>query len=475
MAQKWNLQDIVPPERNRRGAPRRISPQALPSEPLQQPSQQMRSREMPAVRRAPVREEMMHVPSAPPVYEEPIAFPPSYDQTDAVISRLEVTDGRLARMRRYIFAGVAVAIIAFIGFSATVLLSGAEVTVTPKTHTTTVQAVFEAKLQPGAGELGYELLTLEEKGERQVAANGQETVSEKAAGTIVISNAFSTTPQRLIKNTRFESSTGLVYRISDSVVIPGYKNTNGTVVPGTVSVAVLADGTGDTYNTTAGRLTAPGLKGSEQYEKIYADVGEKGITGGFEGTKFIIDETELATTRQKLQTELRDKLLARIETERPNGFVAYKDAITFTYESLPAENAGDKAAKLKERALLHIPLFNESAFASFIAKSTVPSYKGEMVRLENPASVTFKYQSGVLEDVSRKEAIAFTLSGPVQIIWKFDEVALKKDLVGTPESSLTTLLSKYPGIDKAKAVVRPVWKNTFPSNPDEIKITEVLE
>ncbi len=475
MAQKWNLQDIVPPDRTRRGGPRRISPAPVADIP-QAPSRDMRG--APPVRRMPsMREEMVHAPSTPPVYEEPTVFPEtsSYDQTDAVVSRLEITDGRLARMRRYIFAGVAVAIIGFIGFAATVLLSGAEVSVTPKTHSTTVQASFEAKLQPATGELGYELLTLEEKGERQVAANGQENVSEKAVGTIIISNAFSTTPQRLIKNTRFESSTGMIYRISDSVVIPGYKTTNGTVAPGTVTANVIADGAGEPYNLASGRLTIPGLKGSDQYDKMYADIDEKGIAGGFEGTKFIIDETELVTTRQKLHTELRDKLLARIETERPNGFVAFKDAITFTYESLPAENAGDKAAKLKERALLHIPLFNESAFASFIAKSAVPGYKGELVRLESPASMTFKYQGSALEDVSLKESIAFTLSGPVRIIWRFDEIGLKKDLVGTPESSLMTLLSKYPGIDKAKAVVRPIWKNSFPSNPDEIKVIEVLE
>jgi len=470
MAQKWNLQDIVPPDRARRSATRRATPA-----PQQAPVRDLR--EAPPVRRPSMREEMVHAPSVPPVYEEPTTFPapPAYDQTDEVVSRLEITDGRLARMRRYIFVGVAAVVVAFIGFGATILLSGAEVSVTPKTHSTTVQATFEAKLQPATGELGYELLTLEEKGERQVAANGQETVSEKAVGSIVISNAFSTTPQRLIKNTRFESTGGLIYRITDSVVIPGYKTVNGAVEAGTVSAEVVADGAGEPYNTTSGRLTIPGLKGSDQYEKMYADVGEKGIAGGFEGTKFIIDETELSTTRQKLQTELRDKLLARIETERPNGFVAFKDAITFTYESLPAENAGDKAAKLKERALLHIPLFNESAFASFIAKSTVPAYKGELVRLENPSSMTFKYQGSALEDVSTKEMISFVLSGPTRIIWRFDEMALKKDLVGTDESSLMTLLAKYPGIDKAKAVVRPIWKGSFPSNPDEIKITETLE
>lgn len=462
MAQKWNLQDIVPPDRGKKAGSSR--------ERVTTPSG-----------RTPRGE--MRQPSTPPVYETPRSFPrgaaqqqPPYDEVDAVVEGLEITDGRLSRLRRFIFVGIGIVLLGVIGFTATVLLSGAEVTITPKIHKTSIQATYTAKLKPDAGDLGYEILTLEETQEKQIAATGQEDAAIKATGKILISNEYSATPQRLIQNTRFESSNGLIYRISDAVVIPGYtKDAAGSIVAGTVAASVVADGTGESYNIVDGRLSVPGLKGSEQYSKIYASVDTSAISGGFEGKKFIIDETELATTKQKLQTELRDKLLSRIQTERPNDFVFFKDAITFTYDSLPASGGANNVAIIKERAMLHVPLFNEGSFASFLAKETVASYKGEPVRIEDYGSLKFAYQSSAeLQDISRLESLTFTLFGPALIIWKFDKSALKKDLAGKPEAALLTTLQKYPAIDKGQAVIRPVWKRVFPANLSEIQVTEVV-
>ncbi len=468
MAQKWNLQDIVPPDRARHHSSRpAATPQAAPAR-----REVRRDVERPTVRPR-ARE------SATPAVEEhrEEEAVPEYDETDSMVARLEVTDGRLSRMRRYIIIAFLVAVVGAIGLGVTILLSGAEVTINPKINETSVQATYDAKLQPKVGELGYELLTLEEEGERQVAATGKEDVATRAEGQITVFNAFSSTPQRLIKNTRFESPNGLIYRISDSIEIPGYKkDASGGIIPGSVKAAVFADGTGENYNIASVRFSVPGLKGGEQYDKVYAEVDAKGLAGGFEGTKFIINEDELATTRQKLQTELRDKLLSRIKTERPNGFIAYNDAITFTYESMPAQEAGDKAALVKERARLHIPLFNEQSFASFIAKSTVSSYGGEPVRIEDHSALVFSYEhADPLADMSTQTAFSFKLAGTVKTIWEYDEAKLKEDLAGKPESTLPDILKNYPAINKAQAVVRPLWKSSFPENPDEIKVIEVVK
>jgi hypothetical protein len=320
MAQKWNLQDIVPPDRGKRPMRRSVPPEAsrrAPSRP--EPRQIGDMRRIDAPREQEAAEEAYEDAGA--VFDrQPISRSREerdYDETDAAVERLDVADGRLLRLRRYLFGGVALAIILFVGGGITILLSGAEVSVTPKTHATTVQSTFAAKLEPGQGELGYELLMLEESGQVQVQATGKEEASDRAEGTITVYNAFSTSEQRLIKNTRFESKSGMIYRISDSIVIPGYKkNAAGEVVAGSVKAKVFAEGPGEAYNTQNARFSVPGLKDTDQYDLIYAETDATGIQGGFEGTKFIIDENELATTRQKLHMELRDKLLARIPSAR---------------------------------------------------------------------------------------------------------------------------------------------------------------
>lgn len=442
MAQKWNLQDIVPPDRS--GSQKRRPVQS-------------RGSQRPAERRE-------ADPSASPDESEPL-------------TRIEIVDGRLSRMRRAIFIAVAFAIIIFIGLSITILLSGAEITVFPKNRSTTISATFTAKQQPGVGDLSYELLTIEEEGEERVTASGEEEVSERASGIIKIFNEFSSNPQRLIKNTRFESPDGLVYRISDSIVVPGYiKDAEGLIIPGSITAEVFADGPGESYNITETRFTVPGLKGSEQYEKIYAETTVDGITGGFEGMKFIIDENELATKRQELQTELRDTLLSKIQDERPTGFVLYEDSITFTFESLPATEAGGKAAVLHERARLHVPLFNASSFAEHLAQNAVAGYEDEPVRLEDPYTLTFSYPESITgEDVVSQNEMTFNLNGNVKIIWVYDEEMLKNDLLGISKNAIPTVLSGYPAIERAEAVVRPFWKQAFPEDEAEISITEVLE
>ena len=130
------------------------------------------------------------------------------------------------------------------------LFGGATVTVVPKSEsvTATSDTVFTAKSNPSTGELGFQVLTITKQASKEVAASGEEKVERKATGTIVIYNSADKTAQRLIKNTRFEAPNGLIYRVSESVVVPAVKTENGKSVPGSVEATVYADEAGDKYN-----------------------------------------------------------------------------------------------------------------------------------------------------------------------------------------------------------------------------------
>jgi len=188
---------------------------------------------------------------------------------------VDIIDGRAAKKKRVITIFIVAVLILGFGFLISALISGADVTVYPKFKDATVQATFSAVKDPQVGELSYELLTLEADGERQVSATGEEQVSERATGNILIYNAFSTSPQRLIKNTRFESPDGLIYRINESVEVPGMvEDDDGSPVPGVITAKVFADGTGEQYNISPVRFTVPGLAGSDQFDTMYAESNE---------------------------------------------------------------------------------------------------------------------------------------------------------------------------------------------------------
>ncbi len=442
MAQKWNLQDIRPARESK-----------------------------PTLREVPTRKAQLDIaPRAPRVEQAP-----AFDDSD--LASIDVVDGNTAKRKRVVVTSIVGALIIGTGFFINVLLGGAEVIVYPKLKEISVQANFDAFTKPKSGELGYELLILEAEGEKQVQAKGKETVSERAEGTIFVYNAKSSQPQRLIKNTRFETKEGLIFRIKESIEIPGVKkDAKGNDVPGKVVADVFADGTGEQYNVPAQRFTVPGLKGTDQYDSVYGE-SIAPFAGGFEGEKYIIDEAELDTAKQSLHIELRDKLLARLKEERPAGFIVYDGSITFVYESLPSTEYGESLATIKEKARLQVPMFKESEFSEFIAEATIPEYTGDPVTITEPYTLTFEYANATTTtaDISSYMNLEFILKGGAQVVWTFDEKKLQNELVSLPKNDATKIFGAYTSISHAQAEVRPFWATQFPNNPEEINVITRLE
>ena len=390
---------------------------------------------------------------------------------------IKIIDGNKKKGRSLVYAVAIFVLIVGGGLLASALMAGADVTVYPRHREPNVNAVFDAMRTPQPGELAYEIMTLEAEGERQVTASGQEEVQEQSEGTIFIYNAQQTDPIRLVTNTRFESPDGLIFKIKDSAVVPGYTtDAQGNKLPGVTTAEVYADEVGEQYNIGPSKFTIPGFKGDPEYDTIYGE-STSSMAGGFNGMKFIIDSAELEVAQQALRTELRNSLLERIDAEKPAGFVVFKDAVTFTYESLPSVEYGENLATIKEKVLLRIPLFSEENFASFIAQATIPGYEGVPVRIDNYETFAFTYTSATTSssDISNNVSLEFNLTGHPRVIWVYDGEKLKADLVNANKTALPTVLGAYPAIEKANAVIRPFWKTKFPTKIDEIKIIEVIE
>lgn len=442
MAQKWNLQDIRPAVKEK--APSRDMAQARAKIDI-----------------APRQSRAERV-----------------EQTiDPDLSTIDVIDGNSAKRKRVIITALCAVLIVGAGFFVNVFLGGASVTVYPKMEDISVQADFTAYLEPKAGELGYELLTLESTGSKQVKASGKETVSLRAEGKIFIYNTVSTAPQRLIKNTRFETKDGLIFRIKESVEVPGAtKDAKGNAVPGSVVADVFADGTGEQYNIPPSRFTVPGLKDTDQYESVYAE-SSAAFVGGFEGEKYIIDAGELDTAKQALHMELRAKMLEELKSKIPAGFTVYEGAVTFAFDSLPSTQSGDSLALIEERGRLQVPMFKSDDFARYVAGKTIPDYGGAPVNFLDPLTLTFSYQSPTttVSDISGYKELPFTLTGGAKIIWDFDVEALQADLVGIDKNAVNEVFVKYPAISNAQAELRPFWVSKFPDSKEEIVVTTVLE
>ena len=448
MSQKWNLQDIRPADPKRRRPSQNSSSNTdtsanlnLANRPINQTSEARSS-----------------------------------DPVDTLI----ITDGNKKSRKNTVV--LALVLVLFIGgiFGVSVFVTKTTLTIYPEVNTPVVNAQFVAYPERREGELSYEIMSLSENGEIQVTATGQETVTEQAKGFIEI---IKTTPgtERLIKNTRFRSPDGKIFKIQESVVVPGaIKDSTGTLVPGTIRTAVFADQSGEEYNLSAEtKFDVPGFKDSnltELYNAIYA-VNREPFAGGFNGPRFIIDEQELAKKQQELQITLRDKLLAKLSTENPADFVAFPGAVAITYNSLPAVQHDGNLVIIREEAVLQIPLFKQNELAGYIAQETIPTYEREPVRMTNAEDLVFAYTVATTSssNIANAAALEFTLLGKPEIVHNFDAEQLRIDLAGKPLTAITTVLTGHTGIEKAEISGKPFWRRTFPENVKEIEIIEILE
>ena len=155
---------------------------------------------------------------------------------------------------------ITLAIVAVLGLAVFVsnLFHSAVLSVSPRVAAAAISDDLVAKR---AGGLTYQAVTLKEEGSSTVKATGEEAVSKKASGTVVIYNNYNSSSQRLIKNTRFETPEGLIFRVSDSVTVPGKKGST----PGSVEATIVADEPGDKYNVGLKDFTIPGFKGDPRY------------------------------------------------------------------------------------------------------------------------------------------------------------------------------------------------------------------
>lgn len=438
MTQKWNLQDI------------------RPAEPRKRRSVDFSDNQ---------KEEVLHQEEPERNFEDP--------------GTIVIRNGRKESKTNLLIIGSVLVVIVLSVFGLSALMSKTTLTVFPEYNVPTVNAEYVAYPGRREGALSYEIMTLTAEGERQVKASGQETVKEQAKGFIEIIKSTPGT-ERLIKNTRFRSPSGLVFRIQESVVVPGaVKDASGSLIPGTIRAEVFADDAGQDYNLPAGtRFDIPGFKESnltELYNSIYAE-NREAFTGGFNGPKFIIDEGELSTAKQSLQIELRNGLLARVEAEKPADFVAFPGAVAITYVSQPTIQFGENLVNIREQAVLQLPLFKNDDFASYLAEETIPTYEREPVRITNISDLTFSYKDANVssQNIADLTSLTFSILGKPQVVWGFDADQLKKDLAGKSLTAISTVLTGHRGIKSAEISGKPFWKRSFPDKAEDITVIEVI-
>ena len=302
----------------------------------------------------------------------------------------------------------------------------------------------------------------------KVPANEEELVVTKASGKIVIYNNFSTDAQKLIKNTRFEGPNKKIYRIKDSVVVPGQKKVDGKFVPGSIEVTVYADAEGEEYNLELSDFTIPGFKDTPRYATVYAR-GKTPIAGGFNGKIKKVSAEELAKTKTEIKNQITEKSISEAQSKVPEGFVLFPSLVKITFKDMPQSNIESDSVQINMTGEVTIPLFNINELSKLLAlEYNDESLSKEKPFIENINDLNFGNATTLAKD--GKTDLSIVVSGSGKIIWPLDEVLLKAKLSGASRKDIGKIFSDYKTVIRAKAFVKPFWKRNFVDDVKKINI-----
>lgn len=357
--------------------------------------------------------------------------------------------------------------ILFLFFLFSVIFAETTVTVYPQTADISVDDTYTASNDDG---IPYSVVSAEESVELTASTTGSEYREETASGEITIYNNYSSESIRLVPNTRFETSDGLIYRTQEAVVVPGQSSEDE---PGTVIATVVADEPGSDYNKTNVDLSIPGFAGTAYEDEVYAESSEA-LSGGIAGNVPIVSSSTRQSLEETAADQLRDELSGQVREDLPEGFVLYENGKFFSTNISASTSTATTSTALTVTGQMQAVVFDGKQLSTNLATAYSDDISPEdNIRIQNLDDFNFEIIDRSSFNPAEDDSFEFNLSGDSQIVWQYDERALVRDLRGLQKDRLNDVLVNYNGIQEAEVITRPFWKQTLPEEAAEITINTV--
>ena len=305
---------------------------------------------------------------------------------------------------------------------------------------------------------------------KDVMKSAPKEINQKAVGEITVYNNYSSNSQILIKNTRFQTSDGKIFRINDSVTVPG-KNGN---TPGSVTVKVSADSYGSDYNIKPSDFVIPGFKGTPRYAGFYAK-SVNPMTGGLSGTVSTVSPEDVAVANNDLKPSINSALTTSTKKISHDGYFSlYGNLITNYFDNQSTLITSDQNSYSLTGVALLLSI-KKNALASAIAKQVLQDNydSSQPVHIDDISNLTFTVDPNA--DMS-SNIIKILINGKVRIIWTYGPDNIKKSIAGHSVSIFDTIISKYStSVIHSSFKVSPPWIKSFPKDINRIKVEEVLK
>jgi len=350
------------------------------------------------------------------------------------------------------------------------LFHSATIVINPR-HTTVEanNALINLAKEPLPTEVPLVTMSISDTVSRVVRTTGSAEVSEKASGSIIVYNNFSTAPQKLLEETRFEAPDGKIYKTAkgNPVTIPGI--TNGK--PGQITVTVYADQPGAEYNKELTDFTIPGFKGSSKYEKFYARSASP-ITGGLAGTQASVAPEDREQIAADIGTDLGNRLRAEALLQKTDDFIIIDQSsrITISEPTVTPSEDNPLEAEFALTGTYTALLVNKTELASRLAVHLVSGYADEPIAINNIDTLTITPVLSEGQTIDSLDRIPLTISGQPLFVFQIAEDQLRQELLGISRRDAQAVFAHYPSIDSARLVIKPLWRMRAPGDANSIDI-----
>lgn len=359
------------------------------------------------------------------------------------------------------------------GYYASAAFARVTIKITPREISTPIAGQFEASRAPAEG-IEFSLIKLEETVDKTVPASGSEQVQNKAHGTVVLYNNFSTAPQNLVATTRLETEEGLVYRLDNDVTIPGMAKKGDVSTPGSISAKITADQPGGKYNTPKGDFKIIGFKGTAKYDKFYAE-SKGSITGGESGLRSKVAEANKTKAVEDAKKDLDKKVAEKARLQIPKDFIIFDDSMIVSYTTEVKSGNDKDSAVISTKATLVAVIFNLKNLSRHFAEVGLEEEAVEGITIHNASDLKFSLLDKDKIDFDKTEKIDFTLNGSARLVWPINTTELKGKLAGSSIGEKDKVFASYSEISRAEAIVRPPWVLSFPSNQEKINVRLMVQ
>ena len=345
------------------------------------------------------------------------------------------------------------------------LFKQTSVTVVPHSQPVVFDKTLQFTAYPSSGAatgtLVYSVQNADIQDSEPVEASGSVHKDIKASGSITVFNNYSDQPVQLVKNTRFQSSSGLIFRTPVAVNIPAKQG--GTA--GKVTITVQADAPGAQYNIAAGeKMTLPGLQSNADMFAAVSAQAASAFTGGFSGNAPNVSDDQLSTAKSTIDSRLQQKAQDYAKSIAA-GDIVLTPTVAITEEA-PVSASG--TVQVVESAHVTVPVISSSDLAASIAQ-TVAANATTISYSFVPGS-DFAATSADPQSQAGTDPITFSMSGTGMLVANVDKTALATALAGKDSAAFTAIVANFPGVDSAHAKIEPFWENTFPKDPSSIHI-----